>query len=59
MKPLADDAPVPTNLLIAKQRNGPTGEVKLMFHKSHTRFYDEARPEQSDIPEACPTHPDY
>lgn len=52
--PLPKDAvepeKIPTNLLIAKHRNGPTGEVKLMFHKSHTRFYDEARVDAQDIP---------
>jgi len=29
---------VPVNLLIAKQRNGPTGDVHLTFLKSFTRF---------------------
>lgn len=29
---------VPVNLLIAKQRNGPTGDVNLTFLKSYTRF---------------------
>lgn len=29
---------VPVNLLIAKQRNGPTGEIQLVFHRSYTRF---------------------
>ena len=30
---------VPVNLLIAKQRNGPTGDVHLTFFvKSYTRF---------------------
>jgi len=29
---------VPTNLLIAKQRNGPTGEVELTFFRAFTRF---------------------
>lgn len=38
-----EDAPtdadaLPVNLLIAKQRNGPTGDVHLMFLKSFTRF---------------------
>ena len=27
-----------TDLIVAKQRNGPTGVVKLMFHKAWTRF---------------------
>ena len=29
---------MPVNLLIAKQRNGPTGDVKLTFLRSITRF---------------------
>ena len=29
---------VPVNLLIAKQRNGPTGDVALTFLKGFTRF---------------------
>jgi len=29
---------IPVNLLIAKQRNGPTGDVHLTFLKSYTRF---------------------
>jgi replicative DNA helicase len=27
-----------TDLIIAKQRNGPTGEVTLAFHKTYARF---------------------
>src|SRR6266702_2302203 len=34
--PEQDAAPV--NLLIAKQRNGPTGDINLTFFKSYTRF---------------------
>ncbi|MDR1497226.1 MAG: replicative DNA helicase [Puniceicoccales bacterium] len=29
---------VPRQLIIAKQRNGPTGEIELLFRKSLTRF---------------------
>ncbi|MEA1928539.1 MAG: DnaB-like helicase C-terminal domain-containing protein, partial [Candidatus Auribacterota bacterium] len=31
---------------IAKQRNGPTGEIKLTFIKRYTRFEDYAEPEE-------------
>jgi len=37
------DIPYPegkANIIIAKHRNGPTGEVPLQFHKSTTRFED-------------------
>src|SRR5438270_8367376 len=34
----AEDEAVPVNLLIAKQRNGPTGDVNLTFLKPYTRF---------------------
>jgi replicative DNA helicase len=34
---------IPVNLLIAKQRNGPTGDVYLTFLKSITRFESSAR----------------
>jgi len=44
----ADGAPV--NLLIAKQRNGPTGDVNLTFLKSYTRFESAAKVSDEDIP---------
>ncbi|MFL6569749.1 MAG: DnaB-like helicase C-terminal domain-containing protein, partial [Chthoniobacterales bacterium] len=31
------------DLIIAKQRNGPTGDVPLTFRKEFTRFEDRAR----------------
>lgn len=34
---------LPVNLLIAKHRNGPTGDVKLTFFKQFTRFESAAR----------------
>ena len=37
-------------LIIAKQRNGPTGDVLLTFQKEYTRFVDRARVEQEDVP---------
>lgn len=39
---------LPVNLLIAKQRNGPTGDVFLTFLKSYTRY--ESRSKVSDVP---------
>lgn len=46
------DAPdvCPMNLLIAKQRNGPTGDVNFTFLKSYTRFEDAARGSEADVP---------
>jgi replicative DNA helicase len=34
---------VPINLLVAKQRNGPTGDVHLTFLRSITRFENAAK----------------
>ena len=33
------DTSAETELIIAKQRNGPVGNVDLMFHKSYASFY--------------------
>ena len=41
---------VPINLLIAKQRNGPTGDVNLTFLKSYTRFEASAKVSDDDVP---------
>jgi len=41
---------VPVNLLIAKQRNGPTGDVHLTFLKSFTRFESAAKISDDDVP---------
>jgi len=41
---------VPVNLLIAKQRNGPTGDVHLTFLKPYTRFESAAKVSDDDIP---------
>jgi replicative DNA helicase len=38
---------MPVNLLIAKQRNGPTGDVELIFLKSYTRY--ETRSNVADV----------
>ena len=41
---------VPVNLLIAKQRNGPTGDVNLTLLKSYTRFESAAKFSNDDVP---------
>ena len=41
-----DDAEGKADLIIAKQRNGPTGDVALTFRKEFTRFEDRAREER-------------
>ena len=41
---------VPVNLYIAKQRNGPTGDVNLTFLKSYTRFESAAKISGDDVP---------
>jgi replicative DNA helicase len=46
---IEEDA-VPMNLLIAKQRNGPTGDVNLTFLKSYTRFESAAKVSDEDVP---------
>jgi replicative DNA helicase len=52
-----DEAAAPTeeeavavNLLIAKQRNGPTGDVHLTFLKPYTRFENAAKVSDEDVP---------
>ncbi len=44
---------LPVNLLIAKQRNGPTGDINLTFLKSYTRFESAAKVSDEDVPEAA------
>jgi replicative DNA helicase len=41
---------VPMNLLIAKQRNGPTGDVNLTFLRPFTRFESAAKVSDQDVP---------
>ncbi len=48
--PTPDQEAAPVNLLIAKQRNGPTGDVQLTFLKSCTRFESAAKISGEDIP---------
>lgn len=37
--PEATGSPLPINLLVAKHRNGPTGEVSLLFRGDRIKFY--------------------
>ena len=30
------------DIIIAKQRNGPTGEIEMLWQKDYTRFVDKA-----------------
>jgi replicative DNA helicase len=41
---------LPISLLIAKQRNGPTGEVPLTFLRSITRFESASKVSADDLP---------
>jgi len=41
-------AATPVNLLIAKQRNGPTGDVCLTFLKGITRYESASKIAQAD-----------
>lgn len=41
---------IPVNLLIAKQRNGPTGDVHLTFLKCYTRYESAAKISGDDVP---------
>jgi replicative DNA helicase len=45
-----ENAGLPVNLVIAKQRNGPTGDVNLTFLKPYTRFESAARFSDEDVP---------
>jgi replicative DNA helicase len=46
----AEQEAIPVNLYVAKQRNGPIGEVKLTFLKSYTRFESAAKIEPENNP---------
>jgi replicative DNA helicase len=45
-----DEEAIPVNLLVAKQRNGPTGDVNLTFLKPYTRFESAAKVSDEDVP---------
>jgi len=48
--PVAEEEAQAVNLLIAKQRNGPTGDVCLTFLKPYTRFESAAKVSDQDVP---------
>ena len=41
---------IPVSLVIAKQRNGPTGDVHMTFLKPYTRFESAAKFSDEDVP---------
>jgi replicative DNA helicase len=41
---------IPVKLIIAKQRNGPQGEIDLTFFKGFTRFESAAKVQVEDVP---------
>ena len=47
--PSVEQEAVPVNMLIAKQRNGPTGDVHLTFLKTYTRFESAAKISADDM----------
>jgi replicative DNA helicase len=49
-EPSVEQETVPVKLFIAKQRNGPTGDVDLQFQKSYTRFESAAKVSDEDLP---------
>ncbi len=49
-EPNFDEEVVSVKLYIAKQRNGPTGDVSLSFLKSYTRFESAAKVSDADVP---------
>jgi replicative DNA helicase len=49
-RPDFEQEAVPVKLFIAKQRNGPVGDVDLTFLKSFTRFESAAKVSDDDVP---------
>ncbi len=48
--PSGEPEAIPVNLLLAKQRNGPTGDVSLTFLRLFTRFESAAKVSDEDVP---------
>jgi replicative DNA helicase len=48
--PVQEQDAIPVTLYIAKQRNGPTGDVPLTFLKGYTRFESAAKVSAEDLP---------
>ena len=48
--PGAQEEAAPVNLPVAKQRNGPTGDVELTFLRAYTRFESKAKLSDEDVP---------
>ena len=47
-----DNTPIPTDLMIEKHRNGPTGKISLQFDQKHATFTEPANEEyQTQAPE--------
>ncbi len=49
-EPSFEQEAVPVKLFIAKQRNGPTGDVDLTFLKPYTRYESAAKVSADDVP---------
>ncbi len=47
-----EDSPGTADLIIAKQRNGPIGDIKLAFHEEYTRFDDFTVREEPEFADA-------
>ena len=47
---MTDEERAQTDLIIAKQRNGPTGSVNFVFLNRHTRF-EEGAPDSFEAPD--------
>lgn len=48
--PDATGSPIPINLFVAKHRNGPTGEVSLLFRGDRIKFYGMDRHKEESTP---------